>query len=623
MYIRHAKENGAKIIMVDPWFTPTAEGLADEWVPVRPGTDTALFAAIAYHMIENHLQDQDFLNTYCVGFDADHMPSGEKGKENFKDYILGKYDGIAKTPEWASKICGTAPSTIRSLAQQMATIKPMSFKCGQAPARTYNGAQFAQMFYAIGWMTGNIGKPGMEVSACDGAAGVQGGPALVKLGDPLLKAPVNPVCTPPRGGLTLEQGKYDPDQYYGIAYADLWEAILTGKHTDFTRGTRDCNIKCLTKMGICATLNQLLGNTRAIEALRTPGNIEFSVSSDFFMQTDCLFSDIVLPAATFWERETLLIGSQVIKPYFESKPDWWMDSELAKRLGIPESVVASANPEADFPTRVATAKVVTADGDGSDYEPLAEVTEQDIKEMGLPIKPHSGRVPIRKLYEQGSYQLERSVGDPYAWVYLSDFRKDPVAHPVKTATGKLEIYSKALQEYYALFHTTPIDPLPKYVPAVEGYEDSFVDWEKKVKGEYPFQMVTPHQARQVHSAYYNVKSLNELFSNNLVINTLDAAKLGVKTNDTVLISSKHGKVLRRVQVAARVMPGVVLLGEGCWTDLNNKTGIDMGANVNTLTGAYLVGEGYSPFNTVLLKIEQWTGQPLDPDYKRPQRIYNL
>ena len=78
-------------------------------MPVRPGTDGALLAAIAYTMIENGWQDQEFLDTHCVGFDADHMPEGEDGSENFKDYILGVNDGVPKTPEWASA-SGTDPA---------------------------------------------------------------------------------------------------------------------------------------------------------------------------------------------------------------------------------------------------------------------------------------------------------------------------------------------------------------------------------------------------------------------------------------------------------------------------------------------------------------------------------
>jgi len=108
---------------------------------------------MAYHMIENDLQDQDFLDRCTVGFDRDHMPEGADPKENFKDYVLGTYDGIPKTPEWASDICGTEPKVIRGFAHEISTIKPMIFMSSFAPARTYRGQQFCQAFLTVGWMT--------------------------------------------------------------------------------------------------------------------------------------------------------------------------------------------------------------------------------------------------------------------------------------------------------------------------------------------------------------------------------------------------------------------------------------------------------------------------------------
>ena len=104
-----AKRAGAKFIFVAPMYNESAQGLADEWIPVRPSTDAALLIGMAYHMIVNNLQDQEFLDKCTVGFDADHMPEGVDPKENFKDYVLGTYDGMPKTPEWASEICGTSP----------------------------------------------------------------------------------------------------------------------------------------------------------------------------------------------------------------------------------------------------------------------------------------------------------------------------------------------------------------------------------------------------------------------------------------------------------------------------------------------------------------------------------
>jgi anaerobic dimethyl sulfoxide reductase subunit A len=629
-YVRHAKDAGAKIIAVDPWFSPSAQALADEWVPVRPGTDTALLAAIAYHMIENDLQDQEFLDAYTVGFDADHMPEGEEGQENFKDYILGAYDGTPKTPEWASAICGTAPSVIRDLAEQMATTKPMTLRAGQAPERVYNGVEFTQMYLTVGWMTGNVGKPGAEVEAADGSSGVQGGPSVVSLGPTLMKNSKNPVCTTPRGGGTLDDGSFDPSIYHGIAYAEFWTAILDGVHTDFQNGENQVDIRCLVKFGRCSQINQNLGLSKAVEALRKPDQIEFNVTSEFFMTPDCQYSDIVLPCATPWEyegghiaainKETIVMASKVIEPVYESMPNWWINKELCLRTGIDPLELGPEDPELDPVTRLAESTVKDDDGEKVN---LAEVTAEDIAEFGLATEPHEGRVPLKKLIEDGGYQVERKDGDRFMYTALSEYIDDPAANPLETRSGKLEIFCRDLEERIANYNTTTVAPIAKYVPALEGYEDSFSDWEGKVKGEYPYQLLGIHILRQAHSSFGNVKSIAEVFANDLILNEADAGDIGVVTGDTVLLSNPHGKGVRRVQVASRVMPGVAIIGQGNWIELDDETGIDMGCNINSLTGPHLVSSGLSPYNTVLVKIEKWDGAPLEPDYLRPQVIMNV
>jgi anaerobic dimethyl sulfoxide reductase subunit A len=633
LYLRHAKDAGAKIITVDPWFSPTAQGLTDQWVPVRPGTDSALLCAIAYHMIDNGLQDQDYLDKYCIGFDADHMPEGEGGQENFKDYILGTYDNTPKTPEWASDICGTSPDAIRDLAEQMAGADLLTIKSAGAAARVDNGQQFAQMLYTVAWMTGCVGKEGGGVTAGVGHSCIQGGPALVSLGSSgLFTAPANPVCSPPRGGGNIELGEYDPNQYYGIAYVEVWDAIITGKHTDFTRGTHDCNIKCIYKSDNGAPMNQIMNLKRGVEALRMPGKIEFVVAAEYFLTTDAKFADIVFPIITPWEyeggyadacnREAIVVAAKIIEPLFEAKTDWYLEQELAKRLGIDEKLVASEYQDWDYAMKVVHATLAEKDGSKTN---LASITAEDITDLGLPpvVEPQEGKVPIKELYATGGYQVERSEGDGYDFTALASFYADPAANPVPTRTGKFEIFSRQLVERAANYNTTHLDPIGKYVPAREGYEASFTDWAAKTRGEYTFQMITLHLLRQAHSMYYNVKSLNEVFSNNAVINELDAAELGLKTNDTALITSIHGQVLRRILVSPRIMPGVCIMGQGTWIDLDEETQIDKGANVNYLSGDVLTGEGQSPYNTVLLKIERWTGTPLEPDYMVPQRVLNL
>jgi anaerobic dimethyl sulfoxide reductase subunit A len=125
-----AKENGAKVIVIDPRYSDTALVVADQWIPIIPGTDTAMMAAMANVMIRENLHDQAFLDKYTHGFDK------------YKAYVMGEEDGIEKTPEWAEKICGVPASTIENLTREYATTKPAALEDCQGPARSAMGGQY-------------------------------------------------------------------------------------------------------------------------------------------------------------------------------------------------------------------------------------------------------------------------------------------------------------------------------------------------------------------------------------------------------------------------------------------------------------------------------------------------
>ena len=93
----------------------------------------------------------------------------------------------------------------------------------------------------------------------------------------------------------------------------------------------------------------------------------------------------------------------------------------------------------------------------------------------------------------------------------------------------------------------------------------------------------------------------------------------IKTGDTVLITSRHGKVLRRAFLTERMMPGVVALGEGAWAEFDETTGVDKAGATNTLNGAIPTGQGHSGWNSCNVEIKK-SDTPLTPDARWPQRI---
>lgn len=600
-----AKRAGARFIFIDSWFNPTMQALADQLIAIRPGTDTALLLAIAYYLIEHDLFDQEFLDTYCVGFDADHMPEGVNARDNFKDYVLGTFDGCPKTPTWASSICGVPVSIIEALAYEMGTTKPMTMRASQAPARTDNGATFVQAFYTVGWMTGNVGFPGAEVSA-GGSGGnmIFGGEPLIRPGSKGCSWPENPLCQPPRGGGLLARGEYDPHCYYGIAMPEMWDAVVTGEYNDFVHGRQPIDIRMIWKIGDGGRMNQNPHFSRAVEAYR---KVEFAVASDLWMTNDCLYSDIVLPASSFWERdaqvltqinrETFIFAQKVCDSPGEAKEDLWIEAQLAKRWGIDPALVQPLPTKQMAFNELLGAEVVLPDGSG--WESLVAATQEDLDELGITGVPHTGRIPIKEFLKTGVYQVVRSEGDGLGHVQYQDFRQDPHNNPVATPSGKFEIYCSRLPERFQRFGLSEIAPIAHYVPARGGYEEATQEG-----AEYPLQCISVHALGRSHQMFDNVSQLREVFPHDIWVNPRDARAAGVHHGDTVLVSSRFGQITRRIKVTKVVMPGVVVLGQGAWSRVNEE-GIDTGGNANTLQGSYLTGEGHCTWNTSLIRIDPW------------------
>lgn len=605
------KKAGARVITIDPLFNETARVLADEWIPIRPGTDHALALGLAHTLLveddpeTNPLIDWDFLHRCTVGFDKDHMPPGADPKENFKDYLLGTYDGQPKDAEWASEICGVKADRIRQLAREIGGTERVSLLVSWAPARGNNLDSWPQALMALGAMSGHMGRPGSMTGVCTHSGASNNGPSLVRAGGNGLPNIANPVK------LRLNHNEH-------------WTAVLEGKYMA-GKGpgvTEPVNIQMIYHAGSSA-LNQKPGLVRGVAAHR---KVEFVVAHHYALNTSAKYADVVLPITTEWERAgTLLSGNReiliwaqhVIDPLFEAKSDMWIAVELAKRLGLNAEEVCPISEEQQLFNRLAGAQVLKEDG--KTWEKLLTITAEDIAEMGVEGEPQTGRITLAEFREKGIYQVPRRPGDNYEYVHLAEFRQDPEKHPLNTTSGKLEIYCQAIADHVRNCGWSEISPIPKYNRPTEGYEDTFADWEKKVKGDYPLQLYTIHYPRRSHSVFDNVPWLREAFPQEFIMNPVDAEARGIKDGDIVKISSRHGTVIRPVYLTERIMPGVVTLGEGAWADIDDETGIDKAGATNTLNGAIPTGQGHAGWNTCNVQVERYDG-PLPPDHTWPQRV---
>ncbi|PLR86752.1 dimethyl sulfoxide reductase subunit A [Bacillus canaveralius] len=604
-----AKKAGARFISIDPKYTDSAQVLEAEWVPVRPGTDHALALAMMYTLLDednsatNSLIDWDFLNRYTVGFDQDHMPQGADPKDNFKDYLLGTYDHMPKTPEWAAEICGVQPEKIRDLARQVGSTNRVALLTGWGPARINDGEGWVQAFSTLGLMTGQLGRPGqMTGVSCHRAAG-NGGPWLVKGGMAGLPTPKNPVKN-------------------SINHNEIFTAVLDGKYLQKGEGEKQANIQLIYHQNN-ATLQTRGAIKKGIEAHR---KVEFVVSHAYVLNTNAKYSDVVLPVTTEWEREggmlegnreIFIVYTKIVDPLYEAKSDSLIAEELMKKLGKDPKELYPFDEKQAFFNKLATSTVIAASGTG--YEPLVTITDQDIKEWKVQGKPQQGRIMLKEFLEKGVYQVERKPGDNFGHIAYKKFIDDPTGSPLKTKSGKFEIYCSTINEASKGLWTE-ISPIPKYTAKTKGYEDTFADWESKKKGKYPFQVYNPHYLRRSHSTFDNVPWLREAWPNPVYINKSDAKLKGIKDGDTVLLSSEFGKTLRPASLTETLMPGVIALPHGAWVEMDEKEEVDKAGADNMLTGPIPTGLGTSGWNTAICDMEKWEGEPLEADDKWKQRV---
>ena len=402
--------------------------------------------------------------------------------------------------------------------------------------------------------------------------------------------------------------------------------MLNGQYTSGVGPKTDINIQMIyhTKG---SRLQTTVGQAQGIAAMR---KVEFALCQDFFLTTGARYSDVVLPVTTQWERdgyvvipnrETAFWASKVIDPLFEAQDDAWIDWQIGLRLGVYDEQSPEISQAQQIFNQVVGATVMKEDG--TTTEPLASITVEDLKTLGVEGTPQSGRIPIMEFKTNGSYQIPRHEGDNFTYIALQSFREDPAANPLPTESGLVELHSQKLAADVTALGWTTIRPIPAYIPPERGYEATFSDWANKVKGQYPLQMYNKHYWRRSHSEFDNVLQLREAFPQEFVMNPIDAEARGIQTGDIVKITSSEGSAIRPVILTERIMPGVTFLPHGAWTEFDDSLGLDKAGSDNFLEAGVPTVEGHSGFNSQIVQVEKWSGSDLAPDAQWPQRIVAL
>jgi len=553
-FVRRAREKGAHVVCVDPRLTLSAVSLADEWVPIRPGTDTAMMSAMAYVMITEKLYDAGFVNTHCLGFDETRMPPGAEDAESYKDYILGTRDGVPKTPGWAEAICGVPRATIVRIAREYATIKPGVLYQGYGMQRRAFGEQVVRAGCVLAAITGNVGIPG----------GWAGGIALQA----------------PDGGPSWIVFPVGDNPVKAMIPSFLWsEAVVRGREMGKEDGVvgvekLGADIKLIYAVACNALINQHANINRTARILQDESRVEFLAVQDNFLTPTGRFADILLPACTQFETwgladgwkygDEVILMPKIVDPPFETRSDYWICSEIARRLGIYEAYTEGRG-ERDW---IAWAIEEYRKTRFPDIPALDEFEKSNIGVYSVP------------------------VTDPA--VAFTDFRRDPEKHPLPTPSGKIEIFSKRL---YDMNKPGVIPAVPKYIQ----------EWESPFGPEaakHPLQVISHHYLATVHSTHDNNDWLREAFPQRLFINPVDAEARGIRNGDMVKVFNERGATMVRCRLTRRIMPGVIALPQGAWWT-PDENGVDRRGSVNVLTS-----ERWSPLafgntqHTIMAQVER-------------------
>jgi biotin/methionine sulfoxide reductase len=535
---------GVKFVNV----TPTAEDLDNggdvEWLAIRPGTDAAMMLALCHVLLTEKLHDRAFLDRYTVGFD--------KLAPTLAD----------KTPEWAEKITGIAASRIRSLAREMAATRT-TVSIGWSLQRSHHGEQPFWGLITLACMLGQIGLPG-------GGFGVGYGPVNL-MGS----------AHPKYSGPTLPQGTNAVSDF--IPVARFTDMLLNpgGKISYNGKDIAYPDIRLVYWAG-GNPFHHHQDLNRLMVAWRKPETIVFH---EQFWTPAARMADVVFPATTSLERDDIGYGSRepfliamkkAREPIGESRDDYWIFSELSRRLGKGDVYTEGRDPMQWL------------------SHLYAESREKSAK-AGVTIPPFD------EFWEAGIAEAQGGARDP---VMLQAFRADPEKNPLRTPSGRIEIYSEKIASF-------GYDDCPGHVVWLEP-----IEWlGSKTAERYPLHMLSDQPADKLHSQLDHsphARATKVKGRQPITLHPDDAAARGIADGDLLRVFNDRGACLAAARVSDRIRRGVVRLSTGAWfdpADAGSNRPLEKHGNPNALTldiGASKLSQGCIA-QTCLVEIERFDG----------------
>ena len=545
-------EAGVEFVNLSPLRTDATGSLNAEWLPPRPGSDTAIMMGLAHTLLEEGLHDKAFIDRYTVGF------------ETVEAYLTGATDGIVKDADWAALQSGIPADRLRRLARQMAA-GPTLICTAVGLQRAEFGEQPLWMTVVLASMLGQVGLPG-------GGFGIgYGADASIGTND-------RPVHWP-----SFPQGSNGISDFIPVAM--ISDMLLNpkgayeynGEHRTFP------DIKMVWWAGGNPFHHhQDLNRLRA--AFQKPETV---IVNEINWTAAARHADIVLPVAAPQERTDFAAGTQdnaltpmpkAVEPVGEARTEYEIYRAL-EALTLSGQSFSRGMSEEDWQSEMwakARERAAAADFELPEWE---EFLTGDVVELSDP-NPDG--------------------------VYLEAYRRDPDANPLKTESGKIELACQAI----AGFGYKDCPGHPAWLPPQEWLGAATETHPLHLLSGQPETRLHSQYDNGAFSRSRKVKDREPV-----LINPEDAAARDIADGDIVRIFNDRGRCLAGAVVTEDIRPGVAFLWTGAWydPDFADRDHQDRHGNPNVVTHdrrTSRLSQGPAP-QSALVEIEKFTG-PVPP-----------
>lgn len=526
--VEQARRNGARLIVIDPYKTRTA-ALADWHIAIRPGTDGALALGMMQVILNEGLEDRAYIDAMTHGF--------AQLAERAREY----------TPERVAAWTGLTPAEVEQLAREYATTRPAALRLNYGVQRSENGGTAVRAIAMLPALTGAWKyRGGGGVLSTSGA--FQWDKKALERPDLALTSALGRearVVNMSRLGQALEeQGSEIRDQ--GSADAGIGPSEGAAVKALFVYNSNP---------------GAVAPNHNAVRRGLARADL-FTVVHELFFTDTTDYADYILPATTFLEHTDLQgayghyyvqLSQQAIEPLGDARPNVWLFSQLAQRMGFEEECFRDT-PEAMI------RQVLSIGPDGhSTNAGMEHITVEDLRDRGhIPLGFH--REPADRSFM------------PFA------------TGSIPTPSGKIEFYSEALA-------AQGLDPLPGFVPPVESR------WGEGAK-RFPLEFLSRKADNYMNSTFANLdghRKMEARTSQRLEMHPVDAKARGIVDGAAVRVWNERGELRLTALINGSVPAGVVAAPLD-WAKMHAD-----GVNGNALTSERLtdLGGGATFYSTLV------------------------